>query len=113
MTGVGWPVAAAVFFLANPIMSVFGAQYAETAGEALRLAADGMRDARVAPVDRDQWTTILHTVSANTAYRWLYNEGLKPWLVAELLILRRELPRSVAASADRQRRRCWPAFART
>ena len=51
-------------------------------------------------VDRDQWTTILHTVSANTAYRWLYSEGLKPWLVAELLILRRELPRSVAASVD-------------
>ncbi|MCO8272756.1 lipopolysaccharide biosynthesis protein [Actinoplanes sp. TRM 88003] len=37
--GGGLPVAAAVFFLANPIMSVFGAQYAETAGEALRLLA--------------------------------------------------------------------------
>ena len=51
-------------------------------------------------IDRDQWTTILHTVSANTAYRWLYSEGLKPWLVADLLILRRELPRSAAASVD-------------
>ncbi len=51
-------------------------------------------------VDRDQWTTILHTVSAVTAYRWLYREGLKPWLVAELLILRGELPRSLAASLD-------------
>ncbi|MEH3105888.1 MAG: alpha-E domain-containing protein [Sphingomonas fennica] len=51
-------------------------------------------------IDRDQWTTILHTVSANTAYRWLYTDGLKPWLVADLLILRRELPRSVAASVD-------------
>ncbi len=51
-------------------------------------------------VDRDQWTTILHTVSAVTAYRWLYREGLKPWLVAELLILRSELPRSLAASLD-------------
>jgi uncharacterized alpha-E superfamily protein len=52
------------------------------------------------PIDRDQWTTILHTVSAVTAYRWLYREGLKPWLVAELLIKRSELPRSLAASAD-------------
>jgi uncharacterized alpha-E superfamily protein len=49
-------------------------------------------------VDRDQWTTILHTVSANTAYRWLYRDGLKPWLVADLLILRPELPRSLTAS---------------
>ena len=51
-------------------------------------------------VDRDQWTTILHTVSANTAYRWLYREELKPWLVADLLILKRELPRSLAGSAE-------------
>ena len=29
-------------------------------------------------VDRDQWTTILQTVSAVTAYRWLYSEGLRP-----------------------------------
>lgn len=51
-------------------------------------------------IDRDQWTTILHTVSAVTAYRWLYRNGLKPVQVAELLILRRELPRSLGASAD-------------
>lgn len=51
-------------------------------------------------VDRDQWTTILQTVSAVNAYRWLYREGLKPWFVTELLILRRELPRSLAASAE-------------
>jgi len=51
-------------------------------------------------VDRDQWTTILQTVSAVTAYRWLYREGLKPWHVAELLVLRTELPRSLAASTE-------------
>lgn len=51
-------------------------------------------------VDRDQWTTILQTVSAVNAYRWLYREGLKPWLVTELLILRRELPRSLAACTE-------------
>jgi uncharacterized alpha-E superfamily protein len=48
-------------------------------------------------MDRDQWTTILQTVSAVNAYRWLYREGLKPSLVIEMLILRRELPRSLAA----------------
>ena len=51
-------------------------------------------------VDRDQWTTILHTVSANTAYRWLYHDALKPWLVAEMLILRPELPRSLAGATN-------------
>jgi uncharacterized alpha-E superfamily protein len=51
-------------------------------------------------VDRDQWTTILHTVSANTAYRWLYREELKPWLVADMLILKSELPRSLAGSSE-------------
>jgi uncharacterized alpha-E superfamily protein len=51
-------------------------------------------------VDRDQWTTILQTVSAVNAYRWLYREGLKPWLVTELLILRREFPRSLAACGE-------------
>jgi uncharacterized alpha-E superfamily protein len=51
-------------------------------------------------VDRDQWTTILQTMSAVNAYRWLYSEGLKPWLVTEMLVLRRELPRSLAACME-------------
>jgi uncharacterized alpha-E superfamily protein len=32
-----------------------------------------------------------------TAYRWVYNDSVKPWLVADLLILNRQLPRSLAA----------------
>lgn len=51
-------------------------------------------------VDRDQWTTILQTVSAVTAYRWLYSEGLRPANVIDLLIARPELPRSLAASVE-------------
>ncbi|UUL84229.1 alpha-E domain-containing protein [Sphingomonas qomolangmaensis] len=51
-------------------------------------------------VDRDQWTTILQTVSAVTAYRWLYAEGLKPNLVIDLLLTRPELPRSLAACVE-------------
>ena len=51
-------------------------------------------------VDRDQWTTILQTVSAVTAYRWLYSEGLTPANVIDLLIARPEMPRSLAASVE-------------
>jgi uncharacterized alpha-E superfamily protein len=39
-------------------------------------------------------------VSAVTAYRWLYNEGLRPADVIDLLIARSELPRSLAASVE-------------
>ena len=51
-------------------------------------------------LDRDQWTTILQIVSAKTAYRHVYREALRPWLVADMLILRRELPRSLAWTAE-------------
>jgi uncharacterized alpha-E superfamily protein len=51
-------------------------------------------------LDRDQWTTILQIVSARTAYRHLYQGPLQPWLVGDLLILRREMPRSLTASAE-------------
>ncbi|NYD89468.1 putative alpha-E superfamily protein [Sphingomonas melonis] len=51
-------------------------------------------------VDRDQWTTILQTVSAVTAYRWLYSDGLTPANVIDLLIASRELPRSLVASSE-------------
>jgi uncharacterized alpha-E superfamily protein len=51
-------------------------------------------------LDRDQWTTILNIVSARTAYRHIYSGPLQPWLVADFLIFRREMPRSLAASAD-------------
>jgi uncharacterized alpha-E superfamily protein len=51
-------------------------------------------------VDRDQWTTILQTVSAVTAFRWLYTDGLNPTNVIDLLLSRAELPRSLAASIE-------------
>jgi uncharacterized alpha-E superfamily protein len=51
-------------------------------------------------LDRDQWTTILHTVSARNAYRYIYRQTLQPWLIADLLIFRRELPRSLLAVAS-------------
>jgi uncharacterized alpha-E superfamily protein len=49
------------------------------------------------PLDYYQWTSILRTVSALTAYHWVYRENVKPWLVADLLILKDEMPRSLAS----------------
>jgi uncharacterized alpha-E superfamily protein len=51
-------------------------------------------------LDYFQWTAILRAVSALTAYHWVYKESLKPWLVADLLILNVEMPRSLAACYD-------------
>jgi uncharacterized alpha-E superfamily protein len=36
-------------------------------------------------------------VSALTAYHWVYRESLKPWLIADLLILNDQMPRSLAS----------------
>jgi uncharacterized alpha-E superfamily protein len=48
-------------------------------------------------LDYYQWAAILRSVSALTSYRWVYRDSLKPWLVADLLILKSELPRSLAS----------------
>jgi uncharacterized alpha-E superfamily protein len=48
-------------------------------------------------LDYFQWTAILRAVSAHTSYHWVYRQGIKPWLVADLLILRPEMPRSLAS----------------
>ena len=46
-------------------------------------------------LDYFQWSAILRAVSANTAYHWVYRESVRPWLVADLLVLKREMPRSL------------------
>lgn len=46
-------------------------------------------------LDYFQWSAILRAVSANTAYHWVYRQGVKPWLVADLLILKPDMPRSL------------------
>jgi uncharacterized alpha-E superfamily protein len=48
-------------------------------------------------LDYFQWTAILRAVSALTAYHWVYKESLKPWLVADLLTLNTQMPRSLAS----------------
>jgi uncharacterized alpha-E superfamily protein len=46
-------------------------------------------------VDYHQWAAILRSVSALRAYHSIYRDRVKPWRVAELLILRPEMPRSL------------------
>src|ERR1700750_1789604 len=48
------------------------------------------------PLDYSQWSGILRSVSALTAYHWVYRESLKPWLIADLLILNEQMQRSLA-----------------
>ena len=51
-------------------------------------------------LDYFQWTTILRAVSALTAYHWVYRQSIKPWLIADLLILKMEMPRSLISCYD-------------
>jgi len=46
-------------------------------------------------LDYYQWASILRAVSALTAYHWIFRENLRAWNIAELLILREEMPRSL------------------
>jgi uncharacterized alpha-E superfamily protein len=48
-------------------------------------------------LDYYQWQAILRAVSARRSYHWVYRERLQPWRIAELLILRPEMPRSLLA----------------
>jgi uncharacterized alpha-E superfamily protein len=51
-------------------------------------------------LDYYQWQAILRSVSGLRSYHWVYHERLKPWLIAELLILRPEMPRSLVSCYD-------------
>ena len=67
------------------------------------------------PLDYFQWAAILRSVSALTAYHWVYRESVKPWLIADLLILNDQMPRSLASCyenlvryLDQIAARLWP-----
>jgi len=49
-------------------------------------------------IDTYQWETILRSVSAIHAYRHVYRDAVQPWNVADFLILRPEMPRSLRFS---------------
>src|SRR3546814_6803382 len=48
-----------------------------------------------------QWETILRSVSAHRAYRWLYGAEISALKVAEFLILYRQMPRSLGFCCER------------
>ncbi len=47
-------------------------------------------------VDLQQWSMILRAASAHRSYRHVYRDRYKAWNIADFLILRREMPRSLA-----------------
>lgn len=51
-------------------------------------------------LDYYQWTALLRSVSAFETYRALYRDQIFPIKVAELLVLERRMPRSLAACMD-------------
>jgi len=51
-------------------------------------------------LDYYQWQAILRSVSALRSYHWVYQERLQPWRIAELLILRPEMPRSLVSCME-------------
>jgi len=48
-------------------------------------------------LDYFQWASILRSVNGLTSYHWVYRDNIKPWLVADFLILRPEQPRSLVS----------------
>lgn len=63
--------------------------------------ANHLRTASTGPVsDYYHWAAILRSVSAFEVYRKVYRDVITPERVAELLILRRDMPRSLAASVE-------------
>ncbi len=51
-------------------------------------------------VDTHQWTMILRAASAHRSYRHVYHDRYKAFNIAEFLILKREMPRSLAFCHD-------------
>lgn len=48
-------------------------------------------------VDYYEWSAVLRSVSAFQAYQKVFNDTIQPWRVAELLVLRKDMPRSLHA----------------
>ena len=48
-------------------------------------------------VDYYEWSAVLRSVSAFQAYQKVFNDTVHPWRVAELLVLRQDMPRSLHA----------------
>jgi len=51
-------------------------------------------------VDYYEWSAVLRSVSAFQAYQKVFSDTIEPWRVAELLVLRDDMPRSLHACYD-------------
>ena len=51
-------------------------------------------------IDTYQWETILRSVSAHRSYRHVFQDNYRPWNIADFLILRPEMPRSLRFCYD-------------
>lgn len=51
-------------------------------------------------VDYYEWSAVLRSVSAFQAYQKVFSDTIEPWRVAELLVLRDDMPRSLHACFD-------------
>ncbi|HZV99671.1 MAG TPA: alpha-E domain-containing protein [Methylophilaceae bacterium] len=51
-------------------------------------------------VDYYEWSSVLRSVSAFQAYQKVFSDSIEPWRVAELLVLRDDMPRSLHACFD-------------
>ena len=52
-------------------------------------------------LDHYQWSAILRSVNARSNYQSLYRQALRPWLIADLLILRPQMPRSLTTCSEK------------
>ncbi|MDB5413283.1 MAG: alpha-E protein [Rubritepida sp.] len=74
---------------------------ADNTARLLDVKHDLLTSAQETTVLHGQWQAVLQSVSALRAYHWVYRDRLVPARIAELMILKRELPRSLAACYDR------------
>lgn len=51
-------------------------------------------------VDYYEWSSLLRSVSSFEAYQKVFRDTIEPWKVAELLVLRHDMPRSLHACFD-------------
>lgn len=51
-------------------------------------------------LDYFQWAALLRAISGLNSYHVIYREGVRPWLIADFMILRPEQPRSLISSYE-------------
>jgi uncharacterized alpha-E superfamily protein len=78
----------------------FGSGQSQSQGQSQSLGGAAAGDAKDVEYDFYHWSAILRSVSGFEIYRKVYRNVIRPERVAELMILRRDMPRSLAACMD-------------